>query len=373
MPYHAAPAAILAFSPPVRYDKTMDSPTENANRQYKDSLFTALFNTPDAARELYNAVSGGAHPADTPVIIKTLPNIFYRALKNDLAFLLGDILIIFIEHQSTVNPNMALRMLLYAAEVYKTLLNQDALYGKKILIPRPKFYVLYNGTDDLPDVSEQRLSGLFQEAAGRQEIDLELTVRIYNINEGHNETLMAKCGNLRGYAQFVAQVQENLGPAEALRGLGAGERRAALAEAIRRAIRYSISHDILKEFLEKNAGEVENMLTAEFDLNIAERVWKEQAWEEGLKRGRGIGLEEGLVRGRGIGREEGLVQGRGIGLEEGLVRGRGIGREEGLVRGAQNKQLEILALMEQVENLEDFRRLQAQLKGTDGNTRTVQS
>ena len=115
------------------------------------------------------------------------------------------------------------------------------------------------------------------------------------------------------------------------------------------------------------------MLTAEFDLNIAERVWKEQAWEEGLKRGRGIGLEEGLVRGRGIGREEGLVQGRGIGLEEGLVRGRGIGREEGLVRGAQNKQLEILALMEQVENLEDFRRLQAQLKGTDGNTRTVQS
>jgi hypothetical protein len=79
------------------------------------------------------------------------------------------------------------------------------------------------------------------------------------------------------------------------------------------------------------------MLTAEFDLNIAERVWKEQAWEEGLKRGRGIG------------------------------------REEGLVRGAQNRQLEILALMEQAENLEDFRRLQAQLKGTGGGTQTVQS
>ena len=319
----------------------MDSPsTENANRQYKDSLFTALFTAPDAARELYNAVSGGAHPEDTPVIIKTLPNIFYRALKNDLAFLLGDVLIIFIEHQSTVNPNMALRMLLYAAEVYKTLLDQDALYGKKILLPRPEFYVLYNGAEYLPDVSEQRLSSSFKEAEGCPEIALELTVRIYNINEGHNEALMAKCAKLQGYARFVAKVREYLGPAAALRGLSAGERRAALAEAIRRAVRYCMSHDILKGFIERNAGEVENMLTAEFDLNIAERVWKEQAWEEGLERGRGIGREEGLV--------------------------------QGLVQGKQEGKLEILALMEQAENLEDFRRLQAQLKGSGGSTRTVQ-
>ena len=328
---------ILAFMPPVRYSKTMDSPTENANRQYKDSFFTALFTNPDTARELYNAVSGGAHPADTPVIIKTLPNIFYRALKNDLAFLLGDVLIIFIEHQSTVNPNMVLRMLLYAAEVYKTLLDQDALYGKKILLPRPEFYVLYNGADDLPDVSEQRLSGLYKEAEGSPEIYLDLTVKIYNINEGHNQALMGRSENLRGYARFVAKVQEHLGPGEALRGLSAKERRAALAEAIGKAIHYCISHDILKEFIGRNAREVENMLTAEFDLNVAERVWKEQAWEEGLERG--------------------------------LARGRGIGREE----GAQSKQREILALMEQAENLEDFKRLQAQLRtGTGGDTRTVQ-
>jgi hypothetical protein len=170
-------------------------------------------------------------------------------------------------------------------------------------------------------------------------------VKIYNINEGHNEALMEKCPALRGYARFVAQVQENLGPAEALRGLSAKERRAALAKAIRQAIRYCIANDILKEFIERNAGEVENMLTAEFDLNIAERVWKEQAWEEGLQRG--------LERGRGIGREEGLVRGRGIGKEEG--------------------KLEILALMDQVESLEDFKRLQARLKGTGGGTRTVQS
>ncbi|MDR2482677.1 MAG: hypothetical protein LBD08_03495, partial [Treponema sp.] len=170
-----------------------------------------------------------------------------------------------------------------------------------------------------------RLSDLFTEAEGCPETALELIVKIYNINEGHSEAPMEKCPALRGYARFVARVQENLGPAEALRGLSAKERRAALAKAIRQAVRYCTANDILKEFIERNAGEVENMLTAEFDLNIAERVWKEQAWEEG----------------------------------------RGIGNEEG--------KLEILALIEQYVNLEDFKRLQAQLKGTVGDTRTVQA
>ena len=41
--------------------------------------------------------------------------------------------------------------------------------------------------------------------------------------------------------------------------------------------------------------------------------------------------------------------------------------------GAQNKQLEILKLLEQAESLEDFKRLRVQLKGGGENTRTVQS
>ena len=41
--------------------------------------------------------------------------------------------------------------------------------------------------------------------------------------------------------------------------------------------------------------------------------------------------------------------------------------------GAQNKQLEILTLLEQAESLEDFKRLRVQLKGGGENTRTVQS
>jgi hypothetical protein len=304
----------------------MDSPApDNANRQYKDSLFTALFSSPDAARNLYNAVSDTPRPADTPVIIKTLPNVFYRTLKNDLAFLLGDTLAVFIEHQSTLNPNMALRLFLYAGEVCKTLLERDSLYGKKVWMPRPEFYVLYNGLDEIPDESGLRLSDSYKEAAGPAGPGLEVKVRVCNINEGRSGAVMAACGTLREYARFVAEVREYLGPAEAMRGLEAGERRAALAEAIRRGVRYCIEHGILKGFMEQNAGEVVNMLTAEFDLNVAEKIWKEQAWEEGLE------------------------------------------------QGAQKKQLEILALMEQAESLEDFRRLQAKLKGAGANTQTRQS
>ena len=34
------------------------------------------------------------------------------------------------------------------------------------------------------------------------------------------------------------------------------------------------------------------MLTAEWDINVAKRVWKQEAWEEGLEKGLEKGREE---------------------------------------------------------------------------------
>ena len=50
-----------------------------------------------------------------------------------------------IEHQSTVNPNMALRMLLYISRVLEKTIKGRSLYSERCLsIPWPEFYVLYN-------------------------------------------------------------------------------------------------------------------------------------------------------------------------------------------------------------------------------------
>jgi predicted transposase/invertase (TIGR01784 family) len=41
----------------------------------------------------------------------------------------------------------------------------------------------------------------------------------------------------------------------------------------------------MKEYLESNASEVENMLLTEFNMDDAKRVWQEEAREEGIEKG----------------------------------------------------------------------------------------
>jgi hypothetical protein len=87
----------------------------SANRQYKDSVFSFLFSDPDTLRELYGALEGVTLPPDLPITINTLEGVLFRDRLNDISFIAGDTLVVLIEHQSTINPNMALRLLMYIA------------------------------------------------------------------------------------------------------------------------------------------------------------------------------------------------------------------------------------------------------------------
>ena len=83
-----------------------------ANRKYKDTVFRMLFSDKKNLLELYNAVSGKNYDNADDLQIVTLENAVYMGMKNDLAFLLNTGIYLY-EHQSTVNPNMPLRDLLY--------------------------------------------------------------------------------------------------------------------------------------------------------------------------------------------------------------------------------------------------------------------
>ena len=264
---------------------------DNPNQEVKDSLFTKVFNNEKVALELYNAITDSQYSlADVVVVLKTLSDVFYRILKNDLAFLIANRLIIFMEHQSSLNPNMALRFLLYAASVYKGLVDQRALYaGKKLPIPRPEFFVLYNGEEILENERVLKLSDLFEYVPEHETIDLELSVKVININYGHNEELMSRSEHLRGYSIIVNKIRENMPSGK----LSSEERKFALGKAIKKAIEYCVEHNILADFLKENAGEVINMLTTEFDINVAEKIWREEAMEEGLAKGMIKGMEKG--------------------------------------------------------------------------------
>jgi len=258
----------------------------SANTKYKDSVFSFLFSDTDILRELYCALEDVSLPEDIPVTINTLQDVLFMDRVNDISFEIGGKLVILLEHQSTINPNMTLRLLMYIARIYEKIVDNRNIYkSKKISLPRPEFFVLYNGTAPYKDEEELRLSDAFEETGSLGIIEkgsptLELTVRVVNINQGRNEGITRKCKTLAEYCAFVEKVREYEKETGNLEG------------AIKKAVVYCRENDILKEFLEKNATEVINMLMTEWNWEDALAVRYEEGIEEGLEKGRETEREE---------------------------------------------------------------------------------
>jgi len=234
-------------------------------------------------RELYCALEGITLSRDVPVVINTLEDILFMDMNNDISFEIGGKLVVLIEHQSTINPNMALRLLMYIGRVYEKIIDDEKIYSStKILIPRPEFFVLYNGVDPFPDEKTVKLSDLFintedSEFSKNKYSALELEVRVININKGKNEGIAQKCQTLAQYSAFISKVREFQ------------EEGLSMEDAVKKAVPYCRKHDILKELLEKHAKEIMSMLTTEWNWDTAKKVWQEEAREEGI----GVGLAKG--------------------------------------------------------------------------------
>jgi len=249
----------------------------NANRNHKASVFSLLFGEPPAALELYNAVTGQNYPPDTKIEIVTLSNVLFKGQLNDVAFVVDDRLVVLIEHQSTVNNNIPLRMLMYLGREYERITKGKDLYREKLIkIPAPEFIVLYNGKDEFPDFKELRISDAFKTKGNG---NLELVASVYNVNKGRNAEIASKSPVLNGYNEFIAEVNKNRETME-------------LAEAIEAAIKSCMKRNILVYFLEKHGSEVLNMLFTEWNLDDAIAVAKEESLEDGIDIGRKADREE---------------------------------------------------------------------------------
>ena len=87
-------------------------------RNYKDTLFRMIFRERSALLSLYNAVNETDYSNPEELQIVTLENAIYMNMKNDLAFIV-DCRMSLYEQQTTVNPNMPLRNLIYVAKEYQ--------------------------------------------------------------------------------------------------------------------------------------------------------------------------------------------------------------------------------------------------------------
>lgn len=227
------------------------------NQKYKDTFFRFLFGKDKTrALELYNAVNGTNYTDTTDFEINTLDDFIYMKMKNDVSYLFARELSLF-EHQSTVNPNMPLRGLMYFSDQYHKLYgNNPRIYGQTILpIPLPRYYVMYNG--NMGQWKEERiklrLSDMFEKPLPEDEQgDFEWTATVINLNHGMNEDLKNRSSILHGYCQFVDLVKQN-------------RKSMDTEHAVDAAVQECINRGILADILRKHESEVKGMCFKEFD------------------------------------------------------------------------------------------------------------
>lgn len=126
---------------------------EKENREHKDSLFVDLFYQDVTAKRnllsLYNALHDTDYQDEDIVYKIKIEEVLYKNFKNDISFEVNGQVLVFGEHQSTVNPNMPLRCLLYVGRAYEQLVDKKARYRTKLVkIPTPEFYTFYNGKQE---------------------------------------------------------------------------------------------------------------------------------------------------------------------------------------------------------------------------------
>ena len=191
--------------------------------------------------------------------------------------------VVLLEHQSTINENMPLRFLIYIARLYEKIIDVDNIYRKRLLkIPTPEFTVLYNGSDDLIKDGrkvtelELRLSDAFKE----EDVQLELKVKVIDIRYPSHNKAVTKSDTLEQYSRFIQIVED------------CRKQEKNLDKAMKKAIDIAIEKGILKEFLIRHSAEVRNMLTLEYNEEVAKRVEREEALEEGRLEGERKGSEE---------------------------------------------------------------------------------
>jgi hypothetical protein len=116
------------------------------NRNYKDTLFRKIFSEEEKLLALFNAVNQTEYEDVKELRVNTLDNAIYMNMKNDISFLI-DCEIHLYEHQSTPNPNIPMRDLLYVSRSLQREIGGKSLYSSTLQkIPTPRFYMFYNGT-----------------------------------------------------------------------------------------------------------------------------------------------------------------------------------------------------------------------------------
>lgn len=225
----------------------------NTNVQYKDRLFKFIFGNPEKKQwtlSLYNAMNGTNYTNPDDLQFNTIGDALYMGMKNDVSFLVASDMNLW-EQQSSFNPNMPMRLFLYAAQLYEKFVQTSDYYQYSSTlqtIPTPHCVCFYNGTQEQPEKQVLKLSDAYGGDG-----DIEVKVTMLNVNYGKNQKLMEACKPLKEYAWLVDAVRKNQ------------KEKMNLDAAVDKALSEMSDDFAIKPFLLGNRAEVKSMLITEYN------------------------------------------------------------------------------------------------------------
>ena len=244
-------------------------------KQHKDTMFREFFKVPQNFLDLLkecrdnqlSLVIDDIEPFDLE------SNIAIRTRRNDVSFITKDNhLIILIEHQSTINPKMALRLFIYFTELLQLWLktNKINLYSATKLpdLPIPEFYVVYNGVAPLKETSS-----VFKLESSGMKIDAEVKIIDIHFDKlKDTESDNALAGYAFFYKVYAEQVKKGLSAEKAFE--------IARNECIKRSY--------MTSFISKEEFIVFYKDFMDYDMQLR---------TEGIEKGREEGIIEGISEG----------------------------------------------------------------------------
>ena len=248
----------------------------NINRENKDRLFKFIFGRSENKKwtlSLYNAINGTDYSDPEEIEINTLEEAIYMGMKNDVSYILREFVNIY-EHQSTFCPNMPIRSMMYAAHLYDKHIKQHKLniYGsRQVMLPVPKLVVFYNGRTKKEDDTVLTLADAFDESV-RELSDIDVRVRMLNINYGHNKAILEACRVLYDYSWFVNEIRNNCDDMD-------------IEMAVDKAIDDMPEDAELKDFLVVHRSEVIMSCLTEYNEEETMKMFADEAREEGREEG----------------------------------------------------------------------------------------
>ena len=216
-------------------------------RNVKDSVFIDMFDRPAYRLQLFQTL----HPEMTDITADdietiTLKQVITNHQYNDLAFLVKDRLMVFVESQSSWSNNILIRILLYLADTIQAYLHDqewDIHDQKKLTLPVPEFYVIYTGIQPVPEKISLR-----KDFFGKADCAIDLEARVFT----------AETDDIIGqYIIFCRVLNDQV------------RKHGRTREAAAETIRICTDRGVLKDYLKEREKEVVDIMIMLFDQEYA--------------------------------------------------------------------------------------------------------